>query len=294
MARESTRGALPYNSRNAGNLGVDVGRIRSLKPEFFTSADVVACSPLARILFLATWCEADREGRLVWKPGTIKLRYLPGDECDIDELAGELEDRGMLLRYEVDGANYAVVTGFKRHQMVNKREAVSRLPALTDQDMQRTCMHGNYRGEGKGKEGKGKEGSNTIAQSENRSEPQEPKPESPTAFEIPLNDGTKHHITKADIESYKKLYPAVDVDQECRGMIGWCDADPKRRKTRTGARRFVNGWLARVQNRGGATSNRQEQPKPSGSHLPVPPEVRTKFDTEMQRLKDREPNDVTC
>ena len=56
-----------------------MARIRTIKPEFFTSEDIVSLSPLARLLYQATWCEADKEGRLQWKPGTFKLRYFPAD-----------------------------------------------------------------------------------------------------------------------------------------------------------------------------------------------------------------------
>ena len=35
-------------------------------------------------------------------------------------------------------------------------------------------------------------------------------------------------------------------------MAGWLDANPTRRKTKAGIRRFVNGWLAKEQDRGGA------------------------------------------
>ena len=43
-----------------------MARIRTIKPEFFTSDDICALSPLARLLYVGLWCEADREGRLVW------------------------------------------------------------------------------------------------------------------------------------------------------------------------------------------------------------------------------------
>ena len=68
---------------------------------------------------------------------------------------------------------------------------------------------------------------------------------------IPLNDGGKYGVTREEVEQYEQLYPAVDVMQELRNMVGWCDADPRRRKTRGGAKRFVNGWLMKAQNRGG-------------------------------------------
>lgn len=133
-----------------------MARIRSLKPEFFTSADVVACSPLARLLFIATWCEADREGRLYWKPDTLKLRYLPADKCDVDKLADELEARGMLVRYDVNGIRYASVTGFTRHQIINNRERESVIPESPELPPI-PPLKATTTTEGKGREGKERE-----------------------------------------------------------------------------------------------------------------------------------------
>lgn len=83
--------------------GDNVARIRTIKPDFFTSEDVVSLTPLARLLFIATWLEADREGRLIWRTKTLKLRYLPGDDCSIEILADELVRQGLIVVYEVDG-----------------------------------------------------------------------------------------------------------------------------------------------------------------------------------------------
>ena len=69
---------------------------------------------------------------------------------------------------------------------------------------------------------------------------------------IPLIDKSEHHVLKADVDSYAELYPAVDVKQELRGMKGWCQANPTKRKTRKGISRFINNWLARTQDKGGS------------------------------------------
>ena len=37
--------------------------------------------------------------------------------------------------------------------------------------------------------------------------------------------------------------------QELRKMKGWLTANPKRRKTKSGIKRFINGWLAKEQDR---------------------------------------------
>lgn len=103
-----------------------MARIRTIKPDFFTSEDIVALSPLARLLYIAIWCEADKEGRLVWKPNTFKLRYLPGDNCDVHALCAEITDRGLVKLY---GDGLAVIPAFAAHQHINPRESESVLPA---------------------------------------------------------------------------------------------------------------------------------------------------------------------
>lgn len=106
-----------------------MARIRSIKPEFFTSEDIVALTPMARLLYIALWCEADREGRFHWKPRTFKMRYFPADSCDIDALCKELTDAGLVRLY---GDGLAFIPAFSRHQHVNPRESKSELPSPTD------------------------------------------------------------------------------------------------------------------------------------------------------------------
>ena len=76
-----------------------------------------------------------------------------------------------------------------------------------------------------------------------------PAPSSPVLISITLNDKTEFPITEADIQGWKDLYPAVDVMQELRKMKGWADANPTKRKTKTGIKRFINAWLAKEQDR---------------------------------------------
>lgn len=66
-----------------------------------------------------------------------------------------------------------------------------------------------------------------------------------------LNDGTEYGVEQEAIDKWASLYPAVDVMQELRKMAGWLDANRTRRKTRRGIEKFINGWLAREQDKGG-------------------------------------------
>lgn len=84
----------------------------------------------------------------------------------------------------------------------------------------------------------------------------------PTVFELPLNNGSKHGITQADIDEYRALYPAVDVDQEIRKMIGWLNANPERRKTKRGIKAFVNRWLSNQQDNAPASRQKTKSYRP--------------------------------
>lgn len=83
------------------------------------------------------------------------------------------------------------------------------------------------------------------------SEPKGSKPEEEIIIELTLNDKSKYPVYKEDIERWVELYPAVDVIQELRKMEGWIEANPQKRKTKTGIKRFINSWLSKEQDKGG-------------------------------------------
>jgi hypothetical protein len=135
-----------------------MARIRTIKPEFFTSEDIVGLSPMARLLYIAVWCEADKEGRLVWKPMTFKLRYFPGDNCDIQAMCAEIIDAGLVKLY---GEGFAVVPSFKAHQHINPRESDSQLPepvAIPTRKARVATRQAQDSDAQGGREGKGREG----------------------------------------------------------------------------------------------------------------------------------------
>ena len=135
-----------------------MARIRTIKPEFFTSEDIVGLSPLARLLYIALWCEADKAGRLVWKPRTFKLRYLPGDNCDVEALCAEIVAAGLVVLY---GDGLAFIPRFSRHQHINPRESESVLPSpeCDDEELTRADASPRVPHAQGGREGKGREGS---------------------------------------------------------------------------------------------------------------------------------------
>jgi len=82
--------------------------------------------------------------------------------------------------------------------------------------------------------------------------PDIPTHEEVSVIEMPLNNGSAFPIYPSDVKRWEELYPAVDVVGQLRKMVGWCEANPKRRKTKAGIKRFINSWLATDQDRGDA------------------------------------------
>lgn len=70
-----------------------------------------------------------------------------------------------------------------------------------------------------------------------------------------LNDGSTWEASDEDIIQWEKTYPAIDVFLELGKMESWLDANPKKRKTKTGIKRFVNSWLSRAQDKGGSPAS---------------------------------------
>jgi len=99
-----------------------MSRIRTIKPEFWTSEQVVECSPTARLLFIGLWNFVDDGGNIVASPKAIKMKVFPGDDFSVayvEGLISELLSNRLLVSYRVGQTVYWNVTGWK-HQKIEK------------------------------------------------------------------------------------------------------------------------------------------------------------------------------
>lgn len=106
-----------------------MARIRSIHPGLFTDESFVSCSPLARLLVLGLWTEADDQGVFEWKPVTLKMRLLPVDGADVPALLGEIAEQNIIRRFEANGKSYGAVRNFRKYQRPKSPSAVHPLPA---------------------------------------------------------------------------------------------------------------------------------------------------------------------
>lgn len=99
-----------------------MARIRSVKPEFWTSEQVMDCSPTARLAFIGMWNFCDDAGIHPASAKTLKAEVFPADDIlvgDVQVLVDELKANGLIIEYEVAGKPYWQVTGW-HHQKIEK------------------------------------------------------------------------------------------------------------------------------------------------------------------------------
>lgn len=138
--------------------GGQVSRIRTIKPEFFTDADLGELTPVHRLLFVGLWTQADRDGILEDKPKHLKVRLLPFDDYDVDKLLGDLAEHRFIDRYEADNTKCIVIRSFRKHQRTHPKETPSGLPSPASREISRQEIKQVESSAGKGRERKGKEG----------------------------------------------------------------------------------------------------------------------------------------
>ena len=63
---------------------------------------------------------------------------------------------------------------------------------------------------------------------------------------FPLTDGSHYFVTIPEGEHYEYMFPNINVAQEFCAMEIWLEANPSRRKTQRGIKRFIAGWLIKA------------------------------------------------
>lgn len=201
------------------------------------------------------YIQADRG----WTPGTIKKAF------------GELSEKGFAYRCESTG--FVIIPNFlKWNPITNANVATARerefylVPKTFEHYsllIQSLIEHGKHwskgflnhletlcEGFGKQEQEQEHDQEQEQDQEEESAEQGSPPPDDPVVVLIPLNTGEEFPVTETKVRELAELYPSVDVPQALRNMRGWCIANPKRRKTKSGVMDFITSWLARDQNRG--------------------------------------------
>lgn len=107
-------------------------RARTIKPEFFTSADVRTLPIPARMTFVGLLLYVDDYGNESADAALVKAAIWPTDTkvtvATVEQHMGLIADRGMVTFYEVDGRRYLRITNWEKHQRVD-RPSRSNIPS---------------------------------------------------------------------------------------------------------------------------------------------------------------------
>jgi hypothetical protein len=102
-----------------------MARIRSIKPDFFTSERVAGLPVTARLTFIGLWTHVDDNGVTVDNGRLITAALWPLEEDPRETLQRTLEDlrrlseAGLIVRYEAAGKRLLFVRGWDEHQKVS-------------------------------------------------------------------------------------------------------------------------------------------------------------------------------
>jgi hypothetical protein len=100
-----------------------MSRIRTIKPEFWTSEQIANCSRDARLLFIGLWNFCDDAGIHPASSKRIKMEIFPADDLSPDQiktLLDELKSSNLIREYAVGQEVFWQVTGWKKHQRIDR------------------------------------------------------------------------------------------------------------------------------------------------------------------------------
>lgn len=101
-----------------------MAKIRSIKVEFWTSPQIVECSPLTRLLFIGIWNFCDDGGIHPYSSKRLKMEIFPADDeilsTGIDQMLLDLEKNQLIKSYTVGQEKYFKVTGWTHQKSFEK------------------------------------------------------------------------------------------------------------------------------------------------------------------------------
>lgn len=223
---------------------------RIIKESICSSDTIERLSWFEEVFFYRLITTCDDYGRMDARPAILKSALFPLKDSVTKAQIGKaliaLATAGLVSTYTVEDKPYLQLLTWDKHQRLrNSREkypspenACSLRVAASCRELPRVAARA-------GAESESESESNPISLQDISSEQQVAS--EPPAAVISLADGSDYPVTREQVEKWASLYPAVDVIQELRKMIGWCDANPTKRKTKRGVLAFIARWLSRAQ-----------------------------------------------
>lgn len=219
---------------------------RVIKESIRTSKSVNALNDFEFRLWLYLITYVDDYGRGSADPELLRGLVFPRrkgvTEKQIQTALDSLANTGMVILYEYDGEPFFYFPNWGKHQRIQTKHSKFPDPNDGTQTLPSTVSHGDPPLESNPNRIQSESKKNNICTE---------LPSAPPVLTLLLNDGSEYEIGEQDVAEWQDTFPNVDVMQQLRAMKLWCKDNPKKRKTKSGIRRFVTNWLDGEQNRGG-------------------------------------------
>ncbi|WP_431018214.1 hypothetical protein [Burkholderia gladioli] len=236
-----------------------MARIRSIKPEFWTSEQVMELSRDARLAFIGLWNFCDDAGIHPASPKRLKAEVFPADDLtadDVRRLVDELLALELINEYEIDGQSFWIVTGW-HHQKIEKptfqhprpdgtvpdgaaKRRQTRIPSSNSPNAREPVVDSSATHRREVADSSPPESSRVESK-------REEKTSSAPSEKISLGAGGWEHVPDDLLRQWRTAFPAVSIDGELAKAAAWLIANPKNRKSNYA--RFLTNWLTRAQDR---------------------------------------------
>lgn len=200
-----------------------MARIRTIKPDFWTSEQICNCKVLTRLFFIGMWNFFDDDG--VHPISAFKLKNLifPSENLSIEcvnEMIEELKINNLLEEITFNDKQFWRITGWKNHQVINHHSSKYLKSYPQDEIKTHVALREHSHTEGKGKEGNK---INTTLGSSLGDYPHKncPPVDMSIIFKIPCRGGHDFSIREYQLEQWQSLYPQINVKKEIEGWISW-------------------------------------------------------------------------
>jgi len=241
--------------------GYIMAKIRHIKVEFWTSPQIVECSPIARLFFIGLWNFCDDGGIHPYSLKRLKMEIFPADEnifCrDIEQILVELQKNKLIEFYTVADEKYIKVTGWyhqtnyekffkypnedgiippneKRSSSPSKKKGKKK--KQSDNSNSPVCQHSDNKHENRDK--------NKNEMKENR-ERDNDNPPPKILFKILTAENKYFNLDQGSIDAYVDRFPNLNVAQSLAKMEGRYEAMPKSRRWKfMHVLEKINNWLA--------------------------------------------------
>lgn len=106
-------------------------RIRTIRPEFYSSESVGSMTWKTRLVFINLWSYVEDNGVQLDNPRLFRGQCMPYDDSVLDGIEdafAELEQCGSIIRYERDGKRLLFIPGFEKWQNIQRPGTCHYLP----------------------------------------------------------------------------------------------------------------------------------------------------------------------